>query len=234
MGRLFWIAAVVMVGGLIVLVIADSRGEVFGLDTDSFGNLVYLGALGALVASGILASGQRFGQTVRTLAVWLLVILVLMAGYEYRYELQDVASRVSGGIIPGSPLSVTDGDGRAIVTLRQRVDGHFDADVSINGWTIRAIVDTGATSTVLTAADAEQAGFDPAALVFNIPVSTANGTANAARVVADEVAIGGIVRKNLPLLVADAGRLGQSLLGMNFIGTLSGFDVRGDRLVLRD
>ncbi len=234
MGRLFWIAVVVLVGGLIVLVASDSGGEVLGLDTDSFGNLIYLAALGALVASGILASGQRFGQTVRTLALWLLVILVFMAGYEYRYELQDVASRVSGGIVSGSPLSVTDGDGRAIVTLRQRTDGHFEANVDVDGRTIHAIVDTGATSTVLTAADAERAGFDPSALVFNIPVSTANGTASAARIVADEVAVGGIVRKNLPLLVAEAGRLEQSLLGMNFIGTLSGFDVRGDRLVLRD
>jgi aspartyl protease family protein len=234
MGRLFWIAVVVLVGGLIVLVVADSSGQVLGMDTDNFGNLVYLAALGALVASGILASGQRFGQTVRTLAIWMLVILVFMAGYEYRYELQDVANRVSGGIIPGSPLSVTDGDGRAIVTLRQRVDGHFEANVDVDGRTIRAIVDTGATSTVLTAADAERAGFDPSALVFNIPVSTANGMASAARIVAGEVAVGGIVRKNVPLLVAEAGRLDQSLLGMNFIGTLSGFDVRGDRLVLRD
>ena len=234
MGRLFWIAVVVLVGGLIVLVMADSSGQVLGLDTDSFGSLVYLGALGALLASGVLASGQRFGQTVRTLALWLLVILVFMAGYEYRYELQDVASRVSGGIVPGSPLSITDGDGRTIVTLRQRMDGHFEANVDVNGRTIGMIVDTGATSTVLTAADAERAGFDPSALVFNIPVSTANGTANAARVVADEVAVGGIVRKNLPLLVAEDSRLGQSLLGMNFMGTLAGFDVRGDRLVLRD
>jgi aspartyl protease family protein len=234
MGRPFWIVVAVVVGGLIVLVMADSSGQVLGLDTDSFGNLIYLGALGALVASGILASGQRFGQTVRTLAMWLLVILVFMAGYEYRYELQDVASRVSGGIIPGSPLSITDGDGRAVVTLRQRMDGHFEANVGVNGRTISTIVDTGATSTVLTAADAERAGFDPSALIFNIPVSTANGTANAARVVADEFAVGGIVRKNLPLLVAESGRLEQSLLGMNFIGTLSGFDVRGDRLVLRD
>jgi aspartyl protease family protein len=234
MGRLFWIVAAVVVGGLIVLVMADSSGQVLGLDTNSFGNLIYLGALGALVASGILASGQRFGQTVRTLALWLLVILVFMAGYEYRYELQDVASRVSGGVIPGSPLSVTDGDGRAVVTLRQRMDGHFEANVDVNGRTISTIVDTGATTTVLTAADAERAGFGPSALIFNIPVSTANGTANAARIVADEVSVGGIVRKNLPLLVAEDGRLSQSLLGMNFIGTLSGFDVRGDRLVLRD
>lgn len=234
MGRLFWIGIAVLAGGLIVLVMADSSGEVLGLDTDNFGRLVYLAALGALVASGILASGQRFGQTVRTLAIWLLVILVFMAGYEYRYELQDVANRVSGGLVPGSPLSITDGDGRAIVTLRQRIDGHFEANVEVNGRPIRAIVDTGATSTVLTAADAERTGFDPSVLVFNIPVSTANGTANAARIVADEVAVGGIVRRNLPLLVAESGRLGQSLLGMNFIGSLSGFDVRGDRLVLRD
>ena len=232
--RIFWIGIGILAVGLIVLVASNSGGEVLGMDTNSFGNLVYLSALGALVASGILASGQRFGQTVRTLALWLLVILVFMAGYEYRYELQDVASRVSGGIIPGSPLSITDGDGRAIVTLQKRMDGHFDANVSVNGRTIRAMVDTGATTTVLTQADAESAGFDPSALIFNIPVSTANGTANAARVTADEVAVGGIVRRNVPLLVAEDGRLGQSLLGMNFIGTLSGFDVRGDRLVLRD
>jgi aspartyl protease family protein len=232
--RFFWIGIAILAVGLIVLLASGSGGEVLGMDTDSFGRLVYLAALGALVASGILASGQRFGQTVRTLVIWLLVILALMTAYEYRYELQDVANRVSGGRIPGSPLSIADGDGRAIVTLRQRMDGHFEANVDIDGRTIRAIVDTGATSTVLTAADAERAGFEPQALIFNIPVSTANGMASAARVVADELAVGGIIRKNLPLLVAEDGRLDQSLLGMNFIGTLSGFDVRGDRLVLRD
>ena len=232
--RPFWIGISILAVGLIILVAMDSSGEVLSLSTDDFGNLVYLSALGAMIGAGILFSGQRFGQTVRTLAIWLLVILALMTGYEYRYELQDVASRVSGGLVSPSPLSLTDEDGRAIVTLQKRVDGHFDATVEINGYSVRAMVDTGATSTVLTSADAERAGFDPAALVFNVPVSTANGVANAARVVADNVAIGGIVRNNLPLLVVESGLLGQSLLGMNFIGSLSGFDVRGDRLVLRD
>lgn len=234
MGRTFWIAIAILGGGLILLVINDSSGQVLGMGTGQFGSLVYLGALGAVIASGIVASNRRFGETARTLAVWLLVILVLMAGYQYRYELQDVANRVSGGLVPASPLSAFDEEGRAVVTLQKRLDGHFEASLSIDGTPIGAVVDTGATSTVLTAEDAVRAGFDPADLSFTIPVSTANGTARAARVVAATASVGAITRRNLPILVAEPGRLGQSLLGMNFIGTLAGFDVRGDRLILRD
>lgn len=234
MGRIFWVAIAILGIGLVLLLINDSSGQVLGIDTGQFGSLIYLGALGAVIASGIVASNQRFGDTARTLAIWLLVILVLMAGYQYRYELQDVASRVSGGIVPGSPLSIVDGDGRTVVTLQKRLDGHFEANLSIDGTPVSTIVDTGATSTVLTAADAARAGFDPASLNFTIPVSTANGTARAARVVAATASVGGIERRNLAILVAEPGQLDQSLLGMNFIGTLAGFDARGDRLILRD
>ena len=47
-------------------------------------------------------------------------------------------------------------------------------------------------------------------------------------------AIGAITRNRLPVFVAATAQLEQSLLGMNFIGTLSGFEVRGDRMILRD
>lgn len=201
--RSVWIAMAILAVGLIVLLASGSGGSVLGLSTDSFGRLVYLSALGAVLCTGILFSGQRFGHTVRLLAIWLLVILALMAGYQYRYELQDVASRVSGGLVPGSPLSITDADGRATITLQKRMDGHFVAEVGINGRTVNAMIDTGATSTVLTYEDAVKAGFDPGVLHFNIPVSTANGVTNAARVVADEISVGGVVRRNVPLLVAN-------------------------------
>ncbi|MCC2687875.1 MAG: clan aspartic protease [Rhizobiaceae bacterium] len=233
MDRIFYIILAILGGGLVMLLVADTSGTMSDLETGRFANLVYLGALATAIAAGILVSRQRFGDMARTLALWLLIVLVLMAGYEYRYELQDVASRVSGGLITGSPLSA-EANGRATVTLRKRFDGHFAAPVAINGVTVEALVDTGATTSVLTADDAVRAGYDPQDLRFTIPVSTANGVANAARIVADEVVIGTISRKRLPLLVAEAGRLDQSLLGMNFIGSLSGFDVRGDRLILRD
>jgi aspartyl protease family protein len=161
-------------------------------------------------------------------------VLVLIAGYQYRYELQDVASRVTAGLVPGSPLALGLEDGRATVSLDKADNGHFEARILVNGTPVRALVDTGATSTVLTAQDARAAGFDSDKLNFTIPVSTANGMARAAAVRTDELTIGGIVRKNMSVMVAAPGALGQSLLGMNFIGSLSGFDVRGDRMILRD
>jgi len=234
MERYFWYAVAALGVGLLIVLVAGTDGSQNRLDGDGMARLVYLGALGTVVAAGIFGSGRRLGEIARTLAVWMAILLAFVAGYEYRYELQDVASRVSGGLVPGSPLTVTDSEGRTTVTLTKRPDGHFATRVTVNGHAVNAMVDTGATTTVLSLADAVRAGFDPQRLNFSIPVSTANGTARAARVVADELAVGGIVRRSVPLLVAEDGRLGQSLLGMNFIGTLSGFDMRGDRMILRD
>ena len=234
MSCFLWIIIAVIGGGLILLVLNDSAGSTFGIANDAFGQTLYLGIWGTVLAAGILGSGMRLGYVARSLALWLLVILALIAGYQYRYELQDFANRVTAGLVPGSPLSISDGDGNHVVMLDKLSNGHFGARAAINGAAVDVLVDTGASSTVLTASDARRAGFDTAALSFTIPVSTANGTAKAARVIADTITIGAITRRNVPMLVAESGALGQTLLGMNFIGTLSGFDVRGDRMILRD
>lgn len=233
MSRLYWIVIAVLGGGLLLLLLNHSSGETLGLENDRFGDLIYLGALGLVIGAGILGRRVPWSDSLRSIALWLLVVLALVAGYQYRYELQDVASRITAGLVPGSPLSAFDSEGRATVTLDKLSNGHFGARLSINGATINAMVDTGATTTVLTMADARKAGFDPDQLSFTFPVATANGIAHAARVTAGTVQLGDIERKNLPMLVADQG-LAQSLLGMNFIGSLSGFDVRGDRMILRD
>ncbi|WP_192181073.1 TIGR02281 family clan AA aspartic protease [Mesorhizobium amorphae] len=234
MSRLFWIVMVVIGAGLILLMINDSAGSTFGVENSDFSRLIWLGAIAALIGASLIRSGRPLGDMARNLGTWAVIALALVAGYQYRYELQDIASRVTAGLVPGSPLALGVEDGHATVTLDKADNGHFEARIMINGAPIRAVVDTGATSIVLTAEDAQAAGFNPAALNFTIPVSTANGMARAAAVKTDEVAIGGIVRKDMPVMIAAPGMLGQSLLGMNFIGSLSGFDVRGDRMILRD
>ncbi|THF60118.1 TIGR02281 family clan AA aspartic protease [Ollibium composti] len=234
MSRSLWLILGVIGFALILLILNNSAGSTFGIENNDFSQLVWLGLFALVIGAGLLRSGQRLSELARNLGAWAVVVLALVAGYQYRYELQDFASRVTAGLVPGSPLALGEEDGRATVTLEKGPNGHFQARVSINGQSIMAVVDTGATSTVLTADDAVTAGFNPAALSYVIPVATANGMANAATVHVGELAIGNIVRRNMTVLVAAPGSLSQSLLGMNFIGSLAGFDVRGDRMILRD
>lgn len=234
MSRFLWIILGIMGAGLLVLVLSDDAGSVMGMATDDFGSLLYLGVLGVVIAAGVFGSGIGFGQAARSIAIWLAIVLLLVGGYQYRYELQDVASRLTAGLVPGSPLSVTDADGRAAVMLERLSNGHFEVRAEVNGAPVTVMIDTGATTTVLTSEDARRAGYDPDAIAFDVPIMTANGRAFAARVTAEELRVGEIARARVPVLIAEQGRLERSLLGMNFIGTLSGFDMRGERLILRD
>lgn len=233
MNRFSWFILALIGGGLILLVVNHETGATFGLGNDAFAHTVYLGVWGLVLAAAIAGSRVSLGEMARNIAAWLLVMLALVTGYQYRYELQDVASRLSAGLVPGSPIAVRSGDGIAVM-IEKRTSGHFEVRGEVGSQTVDFLIDTGATSTVLTHDDAARIGIDPAGLTFSVVVMTANGEARAARAVAGEIRIGEISRIRVPVLVADRGRLGQSLLGMNFLGTLSGFDVRGDRLILRD
>lgn len=234
MNRGLWIILGIIGVALAMLIFNHSSGSTLGFANDDFGQLIWLGVLGAVIGAGLLRSGRRFGEMFGTLGLWAVIVLGLIAGYQYRYELQDFASRVTAGLVPGSPLMLSVEDGRAAVTLDKARSGHFETLMTVNGKQISAVVDTGATSTVLTAEDARAVGFDPETLRYTVQVSTANGTASASAVRANEIAVGNIVRHDVPVLVAAPGALQQSLLGMNFIGSLSGFDVRGNRMTLRD
>lgn len=233
MSRFLWIILALIGAGLILLVVNHDSGTTLGLQNEAFAQTLYMGVWGIVLGAALLGSGISLGQWARNLAAWLLIALVLMAGYQYRYELQDVASRLTAGLIPGSPVSISDENGIAVM-LEKQANGHFEVRGEIDGSSIDFLIDTGATTTVLTAADARRIGIDVSSLSYNVPVSTANGVARAARASAGEIRIGDISRIRLPVLVSEPGQLGQSLLGMNFLGTLSGFDVRGDRLILRD
>jgi aspartyl protease family protein len=231
--QLFWIIIAIMAAGVGLLVASQDSGTVFGIASDSFGAMLYLGLWAAVLIVALFGARTRFRDVARDLAYWLLILLVLMTGYQYRYELQDVASRLTAGLVPGSPMTFSD-PSRAAVMLEKARSGHFEVRVQANGTTILALVDTGATTTVLTAEDAARAGIVTERLSYNIPVMTANGRAMAARTRIDHLSIGPIERDNVPILVAERGRLEQSLLGMQFLSSLSGFEMRGDRLILTD
>lgn len=231
--RLFWIIIAILGAGLALLIANHGNGAVFGIENDIFARVLYLSLWGAVLIVGLLASRTRLRNAGRDIAYWLLIMLVLMTGYQYRYELQDIASRITAGLIPGSPITLSEGS-QAAVMLEKASNGHFEVRMLVNGVTVPALVDTGASVTVLSAADAERTGIPADRLTYSIPVTTANGRALAARAEVDTLQIGPIERTNVPVLVAAPDRLQQSLLGMQFLSSLSGFEMRGDRLILRD
>ena len=230
---LFWIVLAVIGGTVLLLTMTHDSGMTLGMQSDQFASAIYLTLWAAVIAVGFLGSRSRIRHSLRDLAYWMLLAVVLMTGYQYRYELQDVASRLTAGVVPGSPMSYSV-EGRAAVMIDRSANGHFEARVLMNDVPVRTVVDTGASLTVLTFEDAERVGLDVERLAFDTPVMTANGRANAARGSVDTFVLGDIERRNVPVMVTEAGRLGQSLLGMQFLGSLSSFEMRGSRLILAD
>jgi aspartyl protease family protein len=204
------------------------------IDTDDTMRFVYYAMFAALIGSGVLASQRNLGQAVKNLALWVLIVLGLVTGYLYRNDVQQIASRVTAGLIPGRATVITDESGFNTVVLYKGLGGHYQADAKIGDETIPMMVDTGASSIALSFEDAEKIGLNPQGLDFSATVMTANGPARTAYVSLPTISVGGIQRTNVRAGIAERGKLEQSLLGMNFLETLSSVSFSGDELKLRD
>jgi aspartyl protease family protein len=121
-------------------------------------------------------------------------------------------------------------DDRQSAVLAADARGHFHANGAINGSVVRFVLDTGATSVALPAADATRLGIDyrkgqPAM------IHTANGPAPAWRVKLDTVRVGQIELQNVDALVLEKG-LDIALLGMSFLNRVEMFR-SGDSMTLK-
>lgn len=229
-----WLALFILALGGMMLVSNDS-GMIAGLDATTFGYGAFLLALLVYVAGGLMTRYVGGGAAmVRDAVTWLALGLGLVTLYAYKNELTPIAARVVGELLPGTAMTVeTSAGGVTEVKIRKRLNGHYTAKVAINGSTVDMIVDTGATSIVLTPKDAKKAGIDVDSLDYRVPVLTANGRTVAARVRLKDVAIGPLDRTNVETLVARPGALTQSLLGMSFLNRLRSYEFSGDFLTLR-
>jgi len=229
-----WLALFILALAGMLLVSNDS-GMIANIDATTFGYAAFLLALLVYVAGGLVG---RYvgggGAMVRDAVTWLALGLGLVTLYAYKNELTPIAARVVGELLPGTAMTVeTSAGGLTEVKIRKRLNGHYTAKVEVNGSTVSMIVDTGATSIVLTPSDAKKAGIDVGSLTYGVPVLTANGRTVAARVRLDEVAIGPLDRTKVEALVAQPGALTRSLLGMSFLNRLRSYEFSGDFLTLR-
>lgn len=122
--------------------------------------------------------------------------------------------------------------GPSEVVIERAADGHFWVEGEVNGEAVQFLIDTGASHVILTQEDAERAGFHLSEQDFTVSYATANGRAAAAPIRLAELAVGDISVTNVVAAVNGAP-LPQSLLGMSFLERLAGFEVAGDRLILK-
>lgn len=127
-----------------------------------------------------------------------------------------------------APAAPPSGDG----AIPKSPDGHFWADARVNDRDVHFLVDTGATAVALSADDARTLGFSPGGLVYDYKVNTAAGPARAAKVTLASISVDGARVDNVEAYVIESG-LDASLLGMSYLGRLSGFTATPTQLVLR-
>lgn len=105
------------------------------------------------------------------------------------------------------------------VTLLADTRGHFITTGVINGVSLRFIVDTGATSVVLSSTDARSAGINYL-LGTRTQTHTANGVVPVYAVKLDTLRVGDIVVNNVDAIVIEGGKLPMGLLGMSFLNRM--------------
>lgn len=192
--------------------------------------VLIFGSFGLYLATAIprLFRG-RFLAGVAALAFWMCLLGASLAVYSYRFELQAVSQRVMAVAFPGTVIESAPRE----VTVFRRPDGQFVVKGSVGKITLALVLDTGASTIVLRAEDANRLGIATRSLVYDIPVATANGRSLTAAVRLPELKIGGIVERDLEALVARDGVLHENLLGMTFLNKLESFTFSRDKLVLR-
>lgn len=109
--------------------------------------------------------------------------------------------------------------------------GHYWVTGSVNGNTVPFMVDTGATTIALNAAQARRLGLDFKASGTPVMVSTASGTEKAWRVYLNSVKLGAIEVLGVDALVLDSEFPRDALLGMSFLSRVSWREDQGALIV---
>lgn len=207
--------------------IASQFVDQLRFDRDGPSAVFVLSLLVLLGGRFLLFRDVRLKQVASAVLVWGAIGLLLILGYSYRDDLTRMWQRITGELSPGTAVT----EGRSL-RISRAGDGHFYADVSIDGHPMRLLVDTGATNTVLSRRQARAIGLDPDTLDYRVLLSTANGTIRAARVTIKNLRIGGATLRNLGILVSGSTASDVSVLGIGTLNRFRGYQVRDGVLTL--
>lgn len=192
---------------------------------DEIARLIYLGLLALAVGGSIAILWRgRLGQMAAQAAVWGLIFLGVVGA-------RGLWDDIGRDVMPRQSVFEAGAEGGARVEVPVGPDGHYHLTADLNGVPVRFVVDTGASDMVLSRADAERIGIDPAGLAYVGRAQTANGMVATAPVRIDSVVLGGIEDRRVRATVTHRG-LEDSLLGMGYLSRFESLEIRRDRLIL--
>jgi aspartyl protease family protein len=213
-----------IVVGLVVVLVMMTGSPPGGT---GWARLVYLVMLLAFVGMGMgTAFAHNPGKSLRYIGIWVAIAAGFALLYSFQNEFTTVYDNVSGQADPrGARMA-----GEAVI-IQAGPGGHFRVRVDVEGETIPFMVDTGASDVTLSPGAAEALGMNLDSLSYSKIYSTANGMVRGAPITLATMSIGDITLRNVKASVNQAD-LGISLLGLSFLARLSGYEVRGDELIL--
>ena len=191
------------------------------MDTDSLMNLLYVSLLLVAVGGWFLVQNRlSLGKLLQQALIWVFIFLGVLAAVGLWEDIKRTVAPRHAVVLDGETIKVP-----------RSADGHYHLRVAVNDVPVEFVVDTGATSVVLTRKDAERVGLDPNDLAFIGRANTANGTVRTAPVRLATMSLGPITDRNVPASVNE-GELFQSLLGMSYLQRWSRVSIEGEKLVL--
>ncbi len=175
------------------------------MDGDTTARLIYLSLLLAAIAGPLILSLRKApGKTLQQLLIWAFIFLGFIAAYGLWPDLKTALLPSSAALRNGK------------LELQAARDGHFYAELQVNGAPVTFLIDTGASDIVLSRQDAAQAGIDLASLSFWDQAETANGTVASAPVILDSLTLGPWRDQDIAASV-NGGDMRNSLLGMAYL-----------------
>ena len=182
-------------------------------------------ACGPAMAQSVSLSGSLGGKallvidgTPRTVAVGATVQGVKLASVSGSEAVVEVAGRRAALRMGGAQVNLggaASAGGGAQIVLTAASGGHFVTNGTINGKTVRFLVDTGATDIAISEAEAERIGlkFRDGQRAYS---NTANGQMTVHRVTLDAVRVGDVQVYNVDAIVGSA-QMDYVLLGNSFL-----------------
>lgn len=165
-------------------------------------------------------------RTLISLASWVAILILMVVAVGQRQTFDPYVARALQ-FLHLEDQRVEGGETR----IRMSPDGHFWIRAKIGGIEQRMLVDSGATVTALSARTAAAADLAVGDGIVPVLLTTANGTIRAQSATVDEMRLGNIVARDLPVVVSPA--FGDvNVVGMNFLSRLKSWRVENNVLIL--